>query len=1321
MMQTRTTRPRSHSMLLSVLLLLLFSPPQLIDCSSRTSSKNEKVIRRHLKTYFTSEELDRHGSGDLGFFGQLIGKSGLGTSVDDEGLTLILAGLDEQVFVEEFQAYYQQPGHRRYEVGERPKFDDLFIGQISDPIIFRRFILNGALSDYRQLTLSQRVDYDLVDFTEFAVLTLTEMEQIVRNYNAVGESWVVHPGRYPEAEIWVKHPELYQLFVDVAMDPEELKFYLGKLDRLFEIGLEEERQRSKVTLVGTTDKASPEYQTKLDEHRKKTKDELFDEIRDILTRRGVNVTHDVPPYLWELSRIRVLREIQSFMDSGNRWSERLVLEDFFVSIRGASTATPPFGWLDDDYHHCDWEGVTCGVTNKRDVNPRCLELCNLEGCPVGIFEANEQRRPSPHDYDPDYSLTRTYKVYCPKSRIDPPLEGVTMIELTKKNLQGTLSPFLYHLKWLHKLHLFDNKIQGTIPDSYGAFHSMQSMDMENNLISGKIPWSLSQLKETLRELWLGGNRLGGALPPDLRELHLLEYFGVAGNQLTGEIPLCEDMVSLLSFVANDNALTGNFYPYWPGNIELLNVANNELTGTFSDKFSALDTLLEINAENNRLSGRLYVQPLSRLHRLVALKLGNNDLSGEINYEKKWWDGTPELELIEMQNNSFDGPWPIHLFDANGKSEHLRHIDLSGNSFEGTIPSSVQALKVLRKLDLAYNKGSGTLDFLGNIGYQYQLNVTGNKFTGEVPDSLCGKTNRVKWSELWVACDSIACPPGFFHPDGASNFRGGCLKCTDPPEPPAEKLVDDTGLEVFVYAIPKQTRLGQSICHSRQYVVGDLNADGVVYEHEALRLIWSSTGGRNWSDKFSNWNDRANTKKCDYTGVTCNKAGDVVTLDLRGANLCKDAESDCWGLPKEILALEHLEELYISGNSFFKGTIPKELGLLKQLKVLDTSRCIRLGGTIPPELSSLKSLVSLNLSECNWSGSIPTELAQLTSLEQLNIGLNHQMSGPLPENIGDLHSIKEILLSRLNLSSTIPHSLGNLTNLENLELYGNKLEGELPNLSANKNLKRIDLFNCRLSGSFPFSLTKLPMLQIIHLKSNRLEGTLPSEIGSLGMLSWFDVSMNQIIGTIPQSFSNLQNLRDLRLGGNMLSDPIPEGLCSSAKVHAGLAKHCGCDAIICPVGSYSAMGFAPGKGGCTKCPEGETTRFLGSTECQNFTQQDFLGMFYDAVGAEDWWPMDRREGWKDTTVSKCEWKGVVCDANGDVIALSIPMARNAQVNSDGRAKVYASRTILDPGRERPPKFDFSDQLKNPSPEIERILGQTFEDLKAYYVKDKKKKR
>lgn len=63
--------------------------------------------------------------------------------------------------------------------------------------------------------------------------------------------------------------------------------------------------------------------------------------------------------------------------------------------------------------------------------------------------------------------------------------------------------------------------------------------------------------------------------------------------------------------------------------------------------------------------------------------------------------------------------------------------------------------------------------------------------------------------------------------------------------------------------------------------------------------------------------------------------------------------------------------------------------------------------------------------------------------------------------------QEILLSRMNLSSTIPSSLGNLGLLENLELYGNKLEGELPNLSGNKNLKvsRTSVHVCFFLSSF----------------------------------------------------------------------------------------------------------------------------------------------------------------------------------------------------------------------------------------------------------------
>lgn len=176
---------------------------------------------------------------------------------------------------------------------------------------------------------------------------------------------------------------------------------------------------------------------------------------------------------------------------------------------------------------------------------------------------------------------------------------------------------------------------------------------------------------------------------------------------------------------------------------------------------------------------------------------------------------------------------------------------------------------------------------------------------------------------------------------------------------------------------------------------------------------------------------------------------------------------------------------------------------------------------------------------------------------------------------------------------------------------------------------------------------------------------------------------------------------------MLHDPIPEGLCSSAKVNGGLAKHCGCDAIICPMGTYSPTGFATNKQGCTKCPEDEATLYIGSTACRIFTQRDMLSMYYDAIGGDQWWPKERRRGWKDEAVSECEWEGVTCDENGELVGLSVPVPNpNGIFNNDGWTKLYATRTVH---YDDEPKIDLLGRLSEPSPEIEEILGRTLHDL------------
>ena len=145
---------------------------------------------------------------------------------------------------------------------------------------------------------------------------------------------------------------------------------------------------------------------------------------------------------------------------------------------------------------------------------------------------------------------------------------------------------------------------------------------------------------------------------------------------------------------------------------------------------------------------------------------------------------------------------------------------------------------------------------------------------------------------------------------------------------------------------------------------------------------------------------------------------------------------------------------------------------------------------------------------------------------------------------------------------------------------------------------------------------------------------------------------------------------------MLSDPIPESLCLSSKVNGGLSEICGCDAIICPLGTYSANGFASNNECCNKCPDGETTQYIGSTGCQTFTQRDYLSMLYDAVGADKWWPKERKRGWKQEGLSECEWEGVSCDDDRKVIGLSIPEWNSiSSLGEEGRwTSAYPTRTL-----------------------------------------------
>ena len=125
----------------------------------------------------------------------------------------------------------------------------------------------------------------------------------------------------------------------------------------------------------------------------------------------------------------------------------------------------------------------------------------------------------------------------------------------------------------------------------------------------------------------------------------------------------------------------------------------------------------------------------------------------------------------------------------------------------------------------------------------------------------------------------------------------------------------------------------------------------------------------------------------------------------------------------------------------------------------------------------------------------------------------------------------------------------------------------------------------------------------------------------------------------------------------LYDPIPPSLCSNHKLNGGSTVKYGCDGIICPLGTFSpgSQGFAHDSARCEKCPSGQTTLYLGSTECIELNQADLLSMLFDVLDG-DHWPEEFKKGWKEENVSICDWAGVTCNEKEEIIGLVLPRSQ-----------------------------------------------------------------
>ncbi|KAH0651742.1 hypothetical protein KY284_031654 [Solanum tuberosum] len=264
------------------------------------------------------------------------------------------------------------------------------------------------------------------------------------------------------------------------------------------------------------------------------------------------------------------------------------------------------------------------------------------------------------------------------------------------------------------------------------------------------------------------------------------------------------------------------------------------------------------------------------------------------------------------------------------------------------------------------------------------------------------------------------------------------------------------------------------------------------------------------------------------------------------------------IPFDLGSLQKLERLQVHNNNL-NGPIPETLGNLSAIKSLSLS-VNNLEGTIPSSLSQLKTL--------NLYGTLPSDFGlSLLKLKVLKIGHNW-FTGPLPKSLSNASNLVELDAYGSNFTGKVSIDFGGLSDLWWLILASNSIgTGEVDDLSffnslsRCRNLKVLDLSDCKFGGELPDSIANLSTtllslrlggignlvnLTELQLQKNDFSCSIPEVVGNLRRLHFgdfrylqdLDLSQNHLSGTIPDGFMSLSSLTNsLNLADNQLSGPL----------------------------------------------------------------------------------------------------------------------------------------------------------------------------------------
>lgn len=374
--------------------------------------------------------------------------------------------------------------------------------------------------------------------------------------------------------------------------------------------------------------------------------------------------------------------------------------------------------------------------------------------------------------------------------------------------------------------------------------------------------------------------------------------------------------------------------------------------------------------------------------------------------------------------------------------------------------------------------------------------------------------------------------------------------------------------------------------------------GAVSDRDMLEIFYNTCNGENW-DVNTHWLN-ASVNFCDWEGIGCTDSGDKVEmLQLQGNNvICS--------LPLELFLLSELVFLDLRENH----AIEANFSLLDAASAANLQYLI-LSDTNVGSLQGIDvfadSLTTLYVSGCSLRGTFPEGVLQLTALNNLDMSYN-AISGVIPDGVDSLTDLRTLGLSHNFFSGQIPSTIGNLTRLSNFQLQFNALSGTLPPalgdlfcltfLSANDQIQRVgDSQVGGITGPL-IDFADLQFLFHINLSNNLLNGSVPSTIlastiPGFDEFTLLDLRSNRLTGLLPESLGRFQSI-EIYAADNQINS-VPAALCQESDWLFGQVGQFGCNAILCPPGTYNSFGRQVSEGfPCLACSG--SVPYYGGARC-----------------------------------------------------------------------------------------------------------------------------